>query len=475
MASGVINGFFRRNRAGQPLRALANVENLNKIANILNDITGQGCYIDKPLNGDDWVVRISDNESGEVPTLQQKVLSNEVQAANRATYSESNNSISASSVAITVNGISVSIASALQYWWPNSAGMKYLYVLATWGYAVDAEGQKTGTTRYVYATDTTGMGADYAIIAKIPYCRVDIPVVGEPPHIQCLLEGPLALYCYRADNQARAFVYNMDAAQLAFLKPRSITTESTDNLPIKVRNISASADGYYNEYPNGRFHIVTSNGVDDVEWYQPKEPEHAKNNAKLLLLRYLYPQGEVPHGLPYWRTISQFLDNSETWLTDYISESIEDDKSWLISILTPWAWEVWNTHTGEYQPRLEADAIEGVEIVAALMDKSGHWHSIFDIVASQADLDVALTDFDDIKERFETVEAQAQSCVDAADDAEDTADAAQQTIAGFTDYTQNVSLVSYEAGNQSGHVGMLMQDFSALNDRITALEQRLAQ
>ena len=474
MASGVINGFFRRNRAGQPLRALANIENLNKVANILNDITGEGCWIEKPLNGDPWIVHISSTISGEVPLLQQKILANEVQSVNVAIYSSSSDAIFPNQVTITVNGIAVGIASSLPVSWSNSAGLKYLYVLATWGISVDAEGQKTGTTSYVYATDTTGAGADYAVVAKIPYCRVDIPVVGDPPHIQCLLEGPLRLYCYRGDNQARAFVHNMDSATRAFLKPRSITTESTDNLPIKVRNINASADGYYNEYPNGRYHIVTSQGVDTVEWYTPHEPEHAKNQAKLLLLRYLYPQEEIPHGLPYWRTIDQFLSTAETWLYDYINDNIEDDNTWLIAILSPWAWDVYNNKPGPYQPVLEADAIEGVEIVAALMDKNGHWVSIFDILASQEDYEVALEDFGDISDRVDTVEAQAQACVDEADAAEDVADDAQQIINNFTDYTQQVDLVDLEAGNQTAHVGGLSQDFADLNTRITALEQRFA-
>ena len=474
MAGGVISGFFRRNRAGQPLRALANVENLNRIANILNDITGEGCWIEKPLNGDPWIVHVSDETSGEIPLLQQKVLTNSVQSVNVATYSVSNDAIFPSQVTITVNGISVSVASALPLSWSNAAGLKYLYVLATWGYSVDGEGQKTGTTSYVYACDTTGMGADYGIVAKIPYCRIDIPVVGEPPHIQCLLEGPLRLYCYRGDNQARAFLHNMDATQKAFLKPRSITTESTDNLPIKVRNIDASADGYYNEYPNGRYHIVTSQGIDTVEWYQPHEPEHAKNEAKLLLLRYLYPQNGIPHGLPYWCTIDQFLSNAENWLYDYINATFEDDKTWLISILSPWAWDVYSNKPGPYQPVLEADAVEGVEIVAALMDKNGHWVSIFDIVASQEDFEVALDDFDEISDRVDSVESQAQACVDEADAAEDVADAAQQTINNFTDYTPQVSLADGESSLISARIGGLTSDFADLNTRITALEQGLA-
>lgn len=457
------------------MRALANVENFNKIANILNDITGEGCYIDKPLNGDPWTINISDDTSGEVPLVRRKVLECEVSAKNKAVYHEYSNSIMPNNVAISVNGVAVVSSSELPISWASSAGLKYLFILQHYNYRLDADSQLIGNPDYVYAADTTGMGgSNYALIAKIPYCRLEIPVVGEPPHIQCLLEGPLRLYCYRGDNQARSFATGMPSAMKGLLKPKSITTESTDSLPVKVRNINAAADGYYNAYPHGRYHIVTSQGVDTVEWYEPEEPEQTKNDSKLLLLRYLYPQNNVPHGLPYWRTINQFLDNAQTWIYDYIVDVIEEDKSWLISVFTPWAWEVWSQYPGPYQPVLEADAIEGLEIVAAVMDRQGHWHSVFDIVVSGEEYEVALDDYDDLRDRVDDVEAVAQGGVDSGDAAEDIADDAQQTIANFTDYTANANLVDYEAGNTIAHVNALGLDFADLDTRITALEQRNA-
>lgn len=421
MAGGVIGGFFRRTRAGQPLCALADVENLNRVANILNDITGEGCYIDKPMNGDPWTINVSDEISDNEPLIRRKVMENEVDAKNSATYYASGNEVMPHNVDISVNGATVTSSSELTRAWAASAGLKYLFILQHWNYRLDADSQLIGDPEYVYATDTYGMGgSNYAIVAKIPYCRLEIPVVGDPPHIQRLLEGPLRLYCYRGDNQARAYSDNMSAAMSGLIKPKSITTESTDSLPIKVRNITAAADGYYNAYPNGRYHIVTTEGVDEVEWYDPKEPEQTKNDSKLLLLRYIYPQNGIPHGLPYWRTIGQFLTNSVTWTQNYISDSLEDDMSWLIAVFTPWAWEVWSENPGPFQPVLLNP--EGVEIIAAVMDANGNWHSIADILVPAEDYDVALDDFDDIAERAEAAEGQAQSCVDDADAAEDAKD-----------------------------------------------------
>lgn len=51
-----IFGFLRRSRPGDPLRNVATTEKLNRICNILEDIQGQGCHIEKPTakNGYGW-------------------------------------------------------------------------------------------------------------------------------------------------------------------------------------------------------------------------------------------------------------------------------------------------------------------------------------------------------------------------------------------------------------------------------------
>ena len=477
MASGVINGFFRRNVAGQPLRALANVENLNKVANILNDITGQGCFIDKPLNGDPWVVRMSEDESGEEPLVRQKVLQCEVSAANSAVYREqSENLIWPQNVDITVNGIAVAGASEMHRAWNPTAGLKYMYIYQHFSeYRKDEDDQYISPPTYLYATTDADAYYNDALIAKVPYCRVDIPVVGEAPHIQCLLEGPLRIYAYRGDADQRAYAPTPANPLRQIQKSKTIDNSSGGSLPIKVRNLNAAADGYYNAYPHGRYHIVTEGGVDEVEWYEPEEPEQTKNDSKLLLLRYLYPQNNIPHGLPYWQTINQFLSNAETWLEDYIGDELEDDKAWLITILSPLAWEVWAENPGPYQPVLESDIEEGVQVEAAVMDKNGNWHSIFDILVSQDDLDITIADYDDLEERVYTVESQAESCYDDGDTATTDADNAAQTIAAFSDYSAQSNAIENSATSLEGHSGRLLSDLDALEARIAALEQGISQ
>ena len=297
---------------------------------------------------------------------------------------------------------------------------------------------------------------------------MEIPVVGEPPKIKNLLEGPLNLYAYRGDADTRAYAPSPANPQRQIQKSKTVDNSGNGSLPIKVRNLSAAADGFYNAYPNGRFTIEDG----EVVWLEPHEPEQTKNDSKLLLLRYLWPQNNIPHGQPYWRTVAQFLNNAESWIEDYVSQEFGgDDRAWLISLLSPWAWEVWSENPGPYQPVLESEIQEGVEVLAAVMDKNGHWHSVFDIVVSQDDLDVALDDYDDIADRVNDVEPGVQECATNGDYAKDTADDAAQTIANFDDYSNEVNLADYEAGNQSGHAGALLTDFSALDARITALEQ----
>ena len=472
MASGVISGFFRRARPGQPLRSLANVENLNKIANILNDLTGEGCWIEKPLDGGPWIVHISDDTSGEEPFMRRRTYDCQVDAENGFLYDSSEEKIHPDGVEIYVNGLRVSASDDqdLPVVWDADAGLKTLYIVQSFPYLWDADNQLVGTPYYIYTTDNAHTDYNQTTIARIPYCRVKREAANQPPEIWKLLEGPLRLYCYRGDADYRAFAETPVTPNMQ--KQTSKTIDNANHgLPVAVRNLDAPADGFFDEYPNGRYHIVTSQGVDTVEWYTAEEPEHTKNASKLLLLRYLYPQGNVPHGLPYWRTVAQFLANSDAWTEDHICGQLEDDKRWLISVLSPWAWEIWNENPGPYQPVLDAGSVEGVEIVAAVMDRSGHWHSVFEIVVSQDELDVTLGEYGDISDRVDEVENQAQGCVDEAEDAEDTADTAAQTIANFTDYSQNVGLVDGETGTISARVSGLATDFSDLDRRITALEQ----
>ena len=474
MAGGQIDGFFRRVRPGQPLRSLANIENLNKVANILNDITGEGCWLEKPLNGDPWIIHVSDDTSGEEPLVRRRRFDCRVDSVNGAAYDSSTGRIGPSNVSITVNGITVTAAPewSEHLTWPATAGVKTLTVWqGHYLHSKDADGQYTTGPDYYYSCSPHGgINMSSAVIAQIPWCRVEVPVVGEPPVIHNLLEGPVHLYCYRGDNK-RCYAPYIPLAVENALKPTSITTQGYDNLPVKVRNIDGGTDGYYNAYPNGRYHIVTSQGVDEVEWYTPHEPEQTKNDAKLLLLRYLWPQNNVPHGLPYWQTVAQFLTNTESWTEDYITDQLgDDDKSWLISLLSPWAWDVWSEYPGPYEPVLESDIEEGVEVLAAVKDSNGDWVSVFDVVASQEDLDVALGDYDDLYDRVGEVEGDATNGTQVGDDAKQIADDADQTIANFTDYSSDVTNLDWEKNDKSGHVASLTADFAALDARISALE-----
>ena len=246
-------------------------------------------------------------------------------------------------------------------------------------------------------------------------------------------------------------------------------------MPIKVRNLNSAADGFYNAYPNGRYHIVTEGGVDEVEWYDPHEPENAKNNAKLLLLRYLWPQNGIAHGLPYWSTLNQFLSYTDSWLTDYINDDLSESNAWLIQLLSPWAWEIWSENPGPYEPVLEADIIEGLQVEAAVKDRNGQWHSIFDVIVSQDDLDVTLADYDDLEQTVDGVESQAESCYDAGDTASSDADDAEQEIDAFPNLSAQTGTIESSTSSLSTDAGQLLTQFSALDARITALEQRITQ
>ena len=49
-----IRGFLRRFHAGQPVRSVADVVHHNRVADVLENIEGVGCRIDKPRDGRPW-------------------------------------------------------------------------------------------------------------------------------------------------------------------------------------------------------------------------------------------------------------------------------------------------------------------------------------------------------------------------------------------------------------------------------------
>ena len=63
-------GYIKKFKAGDPVRAVSNVEDHNRIANIWNTIEGIGCRIHKPLNGDGrgWAI-IVDGSNDIVPPV----------------------------------------------------------------------------------------------------------------------------------------------------------------------------------------------------------------------------------------------------------------------------------------------------------------------------------------------------------------------------------------------------------------------
>jgi hypothetical protein len=472
MAGGQIDGFFKKAKPGQPLRALANVDNLNKVANIINDISGEGCTIEKPKDGEPWIIHVSDTVSDNEPLFQKKEMQCEVSAANIAVWVESNNRIWARNVAIYVNGLAVTVTGTLPYWWTATAGVKYMYILQHFNsYDMDADGQYNGNPIYLYATDVSGMSYENAIVAKIPYCRVEIPIVGEPPIIKNLLEGPLNLYCYRGDSETRAFAESPANPERQKPKSKTIDHSSGGELPLKVRNISAAADGYYNAYPNGRYTIESSSGSAEVVWNEPT-PEQSKNNAKLLLLRYINKSLGTPHGLPYWVTLNQFLHNSETWIEDHTVEEMESSST-IADVISPWAWEIYLENPGPYEPKLTNDPESETQILAAVKDASGNWVTVADIVVMQSDLDAALEDWEDLSADAEAVVSQIENLDEAASSASAMADEAASSASAFTDYTAQAALAESEAQSAALEAAELLTEFGALDARITALEGQI--
>ncbi len=447
--------------------ALANVENANSVANILNDISGEGCYIEKPKDGTPWVIHVSDSVSDHEPLLQKKQMQCEVEAANQAFYS--NNLIWPSwySPAIYVNGIQVQPASEMKRYWEPTAGVKYLFIFQHFSdYSLDADRQWTRPPTYLFATSTEDAYSVDALVAKIPYCRVEIPIVGQPPKIKNLLEGPLNLYCYRGDSVTKAFAESPADPNKQKPKSKTVDHESGGALPIKVRNIDGGTDGYYNAYPNGRYKIEEG----EVEWLEPHEPEQSKNDAKLLLLRYINKSLGTPHGLPYWVTINQFLHNAETWVEDYAAEEIDNRALWLWSVISPWAWDIYTENPGPYEPKLVNDSSSQADILAAVKDSHGNWHTVADIVVMQDDLDVALEDGEELSDYAEGAVDRIELLDEVASSASAIADDCESSASSFADYTAQVSAVETSASNITSDLGHYALDFAALDARITALE-----
>lgn len=475
MAGGQIDGFFRKAKAGQPLRALANVDNLNRVANVLNDITGEGCTIEKPKDGTPWVIHVSDTVSDNEPFIQKKLMQLQVTAPNQAYYDPSHDYIGLRNPQLYVNNLSVDPAIELERFWPATAGVKYIYIWQHFGpYLLDEDGQYTHLYLW-WSTSTVGAGdgptGNDALLAKIPCCRVDIPEVGQPPKIKNLIEGPVKIYCYRGDSNTRAFAES--PANVNRQKPKSKTVDNASGgaLPLKVRNIDGGTDGYYDAYPNGRYHIENSSGSDEVVWNSASQPEADKNEAKLLLLRYIHKATGIAHGQPYWRTIDQFAHNAETWIEAYAAEEIDDGAPWFVSVISPWCWEIWQEEPGPYQPKLMDDSSSQAQILAAVADADGNIHSVADIVVMQEDLDVALEDWEELSSNAEEVVSQIENLDAEASSASAMADECESSASSFVDFTPNVTLVEGEANNLSADVGLYGLDFADLDARITALER----
>ena len=477
MAGGQIDGFFKKAKPGQPLRALANVDNLNRVANVLNDISGEGCTIEKPTDGSAWIIRYDGAISDNTPLLMPHDLEVQINAANQAVYRSDNNKIFPTAVNITVNNNAANIDGTQPTTWTPTAGVKYLYILQRYNtYTLDSDGQYINKPYYTYCTDTYGLGWDFALIAKIPYCRVEIPEVGQEPKIKNLLEGPLRLYAYRGDADTRAYAPEPANPLRQIQKSKTVDNSSGGELPIKVRNFSASADGFYNEYPNGRYRIIHTQEGDEVEWLDPDTEAQAKNDAKALLLRYIWHDGLIMHGLPYWCSVDAFKQLSASWLNDYVAESIDNTTpTWLISILRPWAYDIYNEQPGPYE-EVCPFTIDGKEVLAAVMGRDGEWKSIVDIVVTEEEFDLTLDDWQDLQARAEGIYDEFEYSEGELDHLEETIDENDAYVAHLIadyDYTQIVAQREAEAAQEERQNAAMSNDFDSLDARITALEQSI--
>lgn len=463
MASGEISGFFRKNKKGEALRNLANVENLNRVANILNDISGEGCTIDKPMDGAPWVIRYDGDNSDHEPKQMPTEIDLSMPSANTAAYVASNGKIWPRNVSISVNGVSVSVPSELPYWWTSTAGVKTLYILQHWNYRLDSNGQFIGNPEYIYATDTSGMTDNYTVIAQIPFCRVSIAAVGEPPKIQRLLEGPLKLFCFRGDDVTRAYAPSRINPNRQI--QTSKTTETPNGaLPLKVHNINAAATSFENEYPNGRYKIEDG----EVEWLEPDSTAVAKNDAKALLLRYIDVGSMVNTGQPYWVNYRQFITACASFVEEYTQEVIDNTHSELYQALHDiWA-ELWNEIAGEW--------IEQVpdEMGVAIVNRQGQWVSIADtgLFASLADYLLAVALLEELTERADAVEGAIDSALSDKQEAEDLLEDLEDGYSELHDFSTDISSLDSDLSGAWGDAENLADDFSSLDARITALENQ---
>ena len=64
----VLHFFLKRFHAGDPVAKVADIDNMNRIANILEGIQGMGCHIEKPTNaeGKDWTI-VVDGYTSDIP------------------------------------------------------------------------------------------------------------------------------------------------------------------------------------------------------------------------------------------------------------------------------------------------------------------------------------------------------------------------------------------------------------------------
>ena len=462
---GQIDGFFRRPRAGQPLRALANVDNLNKVANILNDISGEGCTIDKPLDGKPWIVRYDGQTSDNVPLLMPHTAESVVDAVNQAVYNPSSGYVRLVHPTMTVNGLAVAPFASLESWWPPTNGVKDLNIYQHYyTYTIDADGQYSGNPDYIYTTQTLdGNDPNFTLIARIPYCRVE---AGDPPKITCLLEGPLRLYCFRGDADTKAYAPTPIEPTKQIQTSKTIDNSGNGELPLKVRNIDAEADGFFDEYPNGRWRIEHDELIENP----PDAAAKAKNDAKAVLLRY---KAENVNGLPYWASIKQFQHNAAEWVEDFVFNSLKFEvPNWLIDILIPIAWEIWNEDKGPFCP-VCPDRIGNKEVIAAFMGKDGQWHSIYDIVVEDGELDDPTADYEALAERADYIGRHIAEAVEAVNHIGELADELEGWIDAREDYGQEVAAHTAEAAQEAADAAAMASEFSALDARITALEQRV--
>lgn len=469
MAGGQIDGFFRKPRPGQPVCSLADVDNLNRVANILNDITGEGCSIDKPTDGTPWTISFTGSLSDNVPLLMPQELRVDVDAVNDTSYRSDTDSIFPHAVNIAVNGISVSPSGEQPISWNATAGVKYLLVIQRFStYTLDADGQYTNGPYYNYCTDTSGLGYEYALIAKIPWCRVEIPVVGEPPKIKNLLEGPLRIYAYRGDADTRAYAPTPANPQRQIQKSKTVDNSSGGSLPVKVRNLTAATDGFFNEYPYGRYKIEDG----EVVWLEPDETAVAKNAAKALLLRYIDEDLLGTHGQPYWMGVDAFKQFSATWVEEYVTDELDNTTpTWLIAILRPWALEIWSEDPGPFEDKCP-DTIDGKTVLAAVMGDDGEWKSIVDIVVTEEEFELTLDDWEDLRTRADGIVDEVENAETSIDEAGIEVATIEDTVRHLEDFSTAVATWQAEALSEARQNASMDAAFQALDARITALEQR---